>query len=233
MGTIIDWATARRPDKSAYLIPLGIIYIVPVFLSIVLFFIPESPRWLILQGHHDAGIKSLKWLRPDEEDVASEATVIRTAIEKELEFKSSVAVWDMFKDSVNRRRTTLAVCAVTLQAASGSMFIIAYKAYFFGMAHVSNPFGMSCVLSTMGLLAIIINSAIVVRYGRRRVLLMSGLIVCGILQLIIAITYDKNPGTKMTGKVLVALACLYMMSYNVSHSLQACCLRVRANMIPF
>lgn len=84
------------------------------------------------------------------------------------------------------------------------------------MAHVSNPFGMSCVLSTMGLVAILLNSAIVVRYGRRRVLLMSGLVVCGILQLIIAIAYDKNPGTKTTGQVLVALACLYMMAYNVS-----------------
>ena len=84
------------------------------------------------------------------------------------------------------------------------------------MAHVANPFGMSCVLSTLGLVAILINSAIVVRYGRRRVLLLSGLTVCGILQLITAVTYDKNPGTKATGKVLVALACLYMMSYNVS-----------------
>ncbi|KIX07384.1 uncharacterized protein Z518_02037 [Rhinocladiella mackenziei CBS 650.93] len=214
IGTIIDWATAKRPDKSAYLIPLGIIYIVPAFLTLAMFFIPESPRWLILQGRHEDGIKSLTWLRPDGADVASEAIVIRTAIEKEQELKSSVGIWDMFRDPVNRRRTTLAVCAVTLQAASGSMFIIAYKAYFFAMAHVSNAFGMSCVLSTMGLLAILINSVIVVRYGRRRVLLMSGLVVCGVLQLIIAITYDKNPGTKTTGKVLVALACLYMMSYN-------------------
>ena len=87
------------------------------------------------------------------------------------------------------------------------------------MAHVSNPFGMSCILSAMGLLAILINSTIVVRYGRRRVLLLSGLIVCGILQLIIAVVYDKKPGTKTTGKVIVALVTLYMMSYNVSTSL--------------
>jgi hypothetical protein len=84
------------------------------------------------------------------------------------------------------------------------------------MAKVSDPFGMSCVLSTLGLLALVMNSFIVVRYGRRRVLLMSGLITCGILQLIIAVTYHQNPGTKTTGKVLVALTCLYLMSYNVN-----------------
>jgi hypothetical protein len=81
-------------------------------------------RWLILQGRHEEGIKSLKWLRPDGADVGAEALVIRTAIEKEMELKSSVGILDMFKNPVNRRRTNLAVCAVTLQAASGSMFII-------------------------------------------------------------------------------------------------------------
>ncbi|KAJ9639294.1 hypothetical protein H2204_003905 [Knufia peltigerae] len=231
IGTIIDYATSNRPDKSAYLIPLGIVYIVPVVLSISMFFIPESPRWLILQGRYEEGVKALTWLRPKGADVNSEATLIRTAIEKEMELKSTVGIWDMFRDPVNRRRTILAVSAVTLQAGSGSMFIIgiislsarsshclgsfvmltnmsrhkAYKAYFFAMAHVSNPFGMSCILSTMGLVAILINSSIVVRYGRRRVLLLSGLIFCGILQLIIAVVYDKQPGTKTTGKVIVAL----------------------------
>jgi len=95
------------------------------------------------------------------------------------------------------------------------MISIAYKAYFFAMARVTNAFAMSCVLSAVGLAAIILNACIVVRYGRRRVLLMSGLTVCGILQLIIAITYDKKPAATVTGQVLVALSCLYMMSYNV------------------
>jgi len=44
---------------------------------------------------------------------------------------------------------------------------------------------------------------------------MTGLLVCGVLQLIIAVVYDKNPGTKSTGRVIVALTSLYMFSYNV------------------
>lgn len=124
IGTIIDWATAKRPDRSAYLIPLGIIYVVPVILSIVLFFIPESPRWLILMGRNEEGKKSLKWLRPKGSDIDGEAVEIRAAIDAELEMGRGVGVLDMFKNVVDLRRTTIAVCGVTLQAASGSMFII-------------------------------------------------------------------------------------------------------------
>ncbi|KAH7002495.1 general substrate transporter [Ilyonectria destructans] len=214
IGTIIDWTTAKRPDKSSYLIPLGIIYVVPTILFISLFFIPESPRWLILQGRFDQAHKSLKWLRPDDANVEEELAEIRLAIDNEQESASGVGFMDMFRHPVDRRRTMLSVGAVVLQAASGSMFIIAYKAYFFAMAQVEDPFAMSNVLSTAGLVAIMINALIVVRYGRRRVLLTSGLLISGFFQLIIAIVYDKNPGEMVTGKVLVALSCLYMTSYN-------------------
>lgn len=82
------------------------------------------------------------------------------------------------------------------------------------MSDIPNPFGMSNILSTMGILAIFFNSLIVVRYGRRRVILIIGLVLCGIFQLIIAVVYDKRPGTTSTGQVLVAFTCVYMMSYN-------------------
>ncbi|KAI1493682.1 general substrate transporter [Biscogniauxia mediterranea] len=214
LGTIVDFATSTRQDRSSYLIPLGIIYIVPFFLAVGMFFVPESPRWLVLQDRFEEGRKSLEWLRPRDAHVDVELAEIKAAIEKERELGSKVGMLDMFANPIDRRRTFLAVAAVTLQAATGSMFIIAYKAYFFTMSGISDPFAMSCVLSTLGLLAIIVNSLIVVRYGRRRVLLMSGMGACGILQLIIAIVYDKRPGAKVTGQVIVALSSLYLMSYN-------------------
>jgi hypothetical protein len=100
------------------------IYIIPCILAVAMFFIPESPRWLILTGRYEEGVKALRWLRPVDDDVDYEASEIRAAIQKERELGTGASVVDMFANPIDRRRTILAVCAVTLQAASGSMFII-------------------------------------------------------------------------------------------------------------
>lgn len=124
IGTIIDWATAKRPDRSAYLIPLGLIYVFPLFITVALWFIPESPRWLVHKGRVEDGRKALQWLRPKGTNVDPEVDDIANAIQKEKELGKGVGFVDMFNNSVDRRRTIVAVGAVTLQAATGSMFII-------------------------------------------------------------------------------------------------------------
>lgn len=102
----------------------------PGFLFVAMVFIPESPRWLILQGQFDEGLASLKRLRPTGADIDGEVAEIRLAIEREQENTSGVGFWDMFSNPVDRRRTGISVGAVVLQAASGSMFIIGMAADF-------------------------------------------------------------------------------------------------------
>lgn len=124
VGTVIDNATAALPGRSSYLIPLATIYIVPALMSLGLFFIPESPRWLALTGRDDAALQSLLWMRPKTEDVATEFDEIKAAIAAELDAKREASFWDVVRDPVDRRRTLLAVAAISIQAASGAMFII-------------------------------------------------------------------------------------------------------------
>lgn len=192
----------------------------------------ESPRWLLEKGRRDEALKSLFWLRPDRDTVEGELLEMETSMEQEKALSSGVSVWDMFKGT-DLRRTLLAVGAISTQAASGAMFMIgeyfpdsyispdhgliptlAYGTYFFEMAGVGSPFENSCILTGVGVVAIIINTLVITKFGRRRFFLITGLVICGFIQLAVSIVYTVAPGTKAAGKAIVALGVLYIVGYN-------------------
>jgi hypothetical protein len=92
--------------------------------------------------------------------------------------------------------------------------ILAYGTYFFEMANVGNAFENSCILTALGVVAILVNIAVVTRIGRRRLFLTVGLIICGSSQLIVAIIYTIHPGTQATGKAIVGLSVIFIFAYN-------------------
>lgn len=73
---------------------------------------------------------------------------------------------------------------------------------------------MAVVLVTVGVFAIIVNTLVITRYGRRRVFLIVGLCICGAVQLIIAAVYDARPTDKSTLNLIVGLSVVYILAYN-------------------
>lgn len=105
------------------MIPLSIIYVVPAILAVGMLFIPESPRWLVQHGKVDKARKSLRWLRPEADSIESELKEMELAIENEKMLEKGNAIFDMFRGT-DRRRTLVAVGAVSVQAASGVMYML-------------------------------------------------------------------------------------------------------------
>lgn len=85
----------------------------------------------MLLNRRDEAQKAMLWLRPDPNSVPEEIAEIQAAIDAEKAVKETANFLDIWKDPVDRRRTLLAIAAISTQAASGAMFIIAYGTYFF------------------------------------------------------------------------------------------------------
>lgn len=62
-GAAIDYATHDIDGRCAYQIPLAIFFVAPTIQSILLFFFPETPRWLMIKGREEQAENALRRVR--------------------------------------------------------------------------------------------------------------------------------------------------------------------------
>lgn len=100
IGSVVDNFTRVHLDKSSYQIPLGCLYIVPTILGIGLFFVPESPRWLLHKGRDAQARRSLEILRGNsvgQEYIELEWAEMVRGVEEEKKIAKSIGFLDMFR----------------------------------------------------------------------------------------------------------------------------------------
>ncbi|OQE26601.1 hypothetical protein PENSTE_c005G05511 [Penicillium steckii] len=242
LGAVVDNKTKERMDPLSYRIPLACLYIVPTFLFVALFFVPESPRWLLHRGKEGDARKALEQLRgssyakllytvgeSEGEDESGSGSVggmgvvptllevewaeMVKGVEEEKRIEGNVTALDMFKGA-DLRRTTLCYCMIACQTASGVWFLIGYQTYFYTVSGITKAFEYSVMNTCFGFLGVNIGMYAIREWLGRRAILMLGAIACGLCQLASAIASSVEPNSFQTGQILVSFTALFFFFYN-------------------
>lgn len=121
--------TSGIKDNRSWRIPLGLFYIVPTIILSLIFFTPESPRWLLKQGRVEEARANLVKLRQGkftEEQIDLEFRELQAALDFENAFEKGTFM-EMFQ-GVNLKRTTIVVLVNFFQQATGQAFSSQYGA---------------------------------------------------------------------------------------------------------
>jgi MFS family permease len=131
IGNVVDFLTKGMLSKLSYRIPLACNFFIPTVVVIGLFFIEESPRWLVLQGRSHDARQSITWYRGSKVDkvaLEEELVEIERGIQEEKELAQGVSVLDLFRAG-NLRRTLICWGAVASHAATGVFVLISFNTY--------------------------------------------------------------------------------------------------------
>lgn len=164
---IITNATAKNHNDSAWRIPVGLFYVCPSIIVVLINFVPESPRWLVLKGRHEEALESLRRLRQGKftpEEIEDQYAEITAAVK---DGESQQSSWFELFQGTNLKRTTICVFVNIFQQVTGQAFASQYGVLFIQSLGTVNAFQMSIGSSVVGIGFVLICLLFADKVGRK------------------------------------------------------------------
>lgn len=218
IAAIVNNSTSHYKDTRCYRIPIAIQIGFAAILSVFFFLLPESPRWYIKKGNHEAARKSLARLNSAQVNdpiVEAEAELIQRNLDIELRHGNG-GYLECFSPNERKYllRTMTGVWLQAWQQLTGINFIFYYGTSFFKNAVPNgNPFVFTIISNVVNVV-----STVPGMYGMdflgRRPLLIFGALWMTVCELIVAVIGTVEPTTNAAaGKSLVAFVCIYIFAF--------------------
>ncbi|XP_075214921.1 uncharacterized protein LOC142320830 [Lycorma delicatula] len=147
--------------------------LVPLFVSILVYFIPESPYFYMMKEKRESASKSLAWLRctTATSDVETELNCIAKSVSEDMKNKKSV--FDLFRTAGNRRALMMTEALAIFQRLSGISVIMAYAASAAPSSWVITNDQCAMLICLTWIIFGFWSTGLVDRLGRKRLMVIS------------------------------------------------------------
>ncbi|TRX94720.1 hypothetical protein FHL15_004492 [Xylaria flabelliformis] len=149
LGNGVTAGTATLENHWAYSIPFALQWFWVLVILPGIFFIPESPWWLVRKGRSDEARDSLRRLASKKVNIDATLAVIAETDRLELEMEAGSTYLDTIR-GINLRRTEIASGVYCTQVLSG-IYLINYGTYFFQLAGVGEQDAFYLGIGFLGL----------------------------------------------------------------------------------
>ena len=154
---------------------LGYETIPDLLFLLVIFFIPESPRWLIVKGREEQARSVLSRIYPSPDDVAVQLALTRASIAGEVKSE-----WKSLWEPGIRTAVLLGSAIAILGQFMGVNAVLYYGPEIFKDAGFEDPLFSTVLVGVVNMLTTVIALLIIDKVGRKQLVYwgVSGMIVC-------------------------------------------------------
>jgi len=200
---------------------------IPSFLQVFLiWFVPESPRWLVSKGREAQALKILAYYHANgnEQDplVIYEFEEIKAAIELDRTVAANVGWTSLFRTAGNRKRMRIIIAIAFFSQWSGNGLVSYYLNAVFktiGITDVGIQNLINGILQIFNCTVAVLAGLYCDRLGRRFLFITSciGMLIFFMLQTVCSAIYAQR-GSTTAAHAVVAFIFLFYASYNIAFS---------------
>jgi len=218
------FGTFKLPDTWAWRIPSLLQGAIPALQLLGLFFLPESPRYLMARGHVDKARKVLADFHAGGDMNAPlvnfELAEIEAALELEIEM-SKTSWMELVRSAPNRRRTLIAVIVGWFAQWNGAAVLSYYLTLVLNTIGITNAFDQTLINGLLQIsnwvFSIACGALMVDRIGRRTLFLFStgGMLCCYAIWTALSATFAQTANAA-AGKGVVAFIFIFYFFYGTA-----------------
>ncbi|KAJ8494488.1 hypothetical protein ONZ45_g3409 [Pleurotus djamor] len=218
------FGTFRIPNTWSWRIPSALQGIPSVAQVLLIWFAPESPRWLVSKGKEDQALKILAYYHADgnanDPLVQYEFNEIKNAIELDRTVAANVGWKSLFSTAGNRRRMRIIVALAFFSQWSGNGLVSYYLNRVFDSIGITDPtiqLLINGILQIWNLAWALLASFLVERIGRRILFLTStvGMVIFFTMQTVCSAQFAIH-GTDAAAHAVIAFIFLFYASYDLA-----------------
>ncbi|KAK0441522.1 hexose transporter [Desarmillaria tabescens] len=230
LGSIIaawtTFGTFKIKNTWAWRIPSALQALPSVLQVALIWFIPESPRWLVSKGREEQALKVLAYYHADgnAEDplVKHEFEEIRAAIELDRTVTANVGWKSLVSTPGNRKRMRIIIAIAFFSQWSGNGLASYYLNQILNDINIKSPtiqLLINGILQIWNLAWALLASGLVDKLGRRLLFMMSavGMFVFFSAQTICFAVHSEK-GTEGAAHALIAFIFLFYAAYDIAFS---------------
>lgn len=200
----------------AYRFPIGFQLLFPVIIVLGIWWVPESPRWLLAKGKAEKAERSLYSLHREDKnyDPNPIMATMQEDLDRDREMEAEGGWLQLLTDPIERRKVIYSAGALVAQQVNGIQWFYYFGTVFSKAIGLSDPFLMTLIVFLIQL-AVVFASVFLANKLPRRPLLM---ITTGIMTVSIFVVGCLGiPGgdpSSTIGKVIISFVIIEIVAFN-------------------
>ncbi|KAE8150769.1 general substrate transporter [Aspergillus avenaceus] len=216
VAAAINRGTQGVDSTVAFRVPIAAQLIFPLILLTFLWWVPESPRWLLRKNKVEAARRALQDIHRDNNSYVADGdlSALKCDIDNERKLSQGTSWLDLILDPIERRKTIYSAGALIAQQVNGIQWFYYFGTVFSKTIGLSDPFLMTLIVFIIQAVVVLCAIFCANKLPRRPLLLITTGIMGVSIFVVGCLGIPSGEVSPTSGKVIISFVIIEIIAFN-------------------